>query len=108
MSYLKKISDFIIEKVKYGKEPETSDDVSISVSLDEMEQYTADKNRTADTQLQVTGYNYVTYGKIPPKFIYVKPTDGGTYKGVLELQSYSYFKASDKFSGIYSGILYLK
>ena len=101
--------DFTVESIDYTESIETMDNISIEIPWEELEPYIVDNGQKALDRYEVLDYEYVTYGKLPPKSITVTATKNGhEYKGTLDRARYTYDDATDKYTGYYRGYVYLQ
>ena len=99
-----------ITAVEYGDPVDNADDIYLEVSWNELEPYIYSYGTTkAVDSYYIQGYKYVTYGYIPPKSITIVTHESGNrYEGTLSLTSYVYDASNDKYTGYYSGTVYLQ
>lgn len=107
-------TDFVVTEemdiVEVGDlDVEVAPDVAIFVEWDELKDYVGHGESRAASYLKVENYAYVTYGRIPPQSIKVTTTvDGHEYAGTLSRVDYIYQNSTDKYTGYYSGKIYLQ
>lgn len=83
------------------------ENVSLDLDWNDIESYTSTGHERAASYYNVTDYKYVTYGKIPPKTIYVTiDKKGKTYTGSITRSKYVCDDKNDKYTGYYSGRVY--
>lgn len=102
--------DFTVNSIEVVEPLEVMDDVSIFVSWDELAPYIVSTDtQRAVSRYEVIDYKYVTYGQMPPKSITVTTTKNGhEYKGTLDRTRCIIDDATDKYTGYYSGYIYLQ
>ena len=100
----------IVTSVEYGDAPETMDDIYLEVSWDELEPYVSEQGTISAAESYFAEmYEYITFVAIPPDNIYITTyKDGNKYEGALTLSSYNYDASNDKYTGRYSGTIYLQ
>lgn len=88
---------------------EESETAVVYVEWEELEPYASFNQERAASYLVIENYKYVTYGRIPPKEIDVTTTvDNHKYAGTLTRVDYIYQNSTDKYTGYYSGRIYLQ
>lgn len=99
-----------VESVEYDTSAETMADMSLDIPWEELEPYVSQDNaEKALDSYEIIDYKYVTYGKMPPTSITVTTTKNGhKYKGTLERTHCVIDDSLDKYTGYYSGTVYLQ
>lgn len=100
--------DIEVIEVEIDETP-TAEDTYLELEWEEIEEYVSEGKVRATAYYNVTDYKHVTYGKIPPKTISVTiDKSGKTYAGTLTRGNYVYDSKNDKYTGYYSGKVYLQ
>lgn len=83
--------------------------IYLELEWQEIEEYAESGYEKAAQYYNITNYKYTTYGKIPPNEIYVTVDKSGKkYSGTITRGNYIYDAKNDKYTGYYSGKVYLQ
>lgn len=101
--------DITIVNAEYGEPAEQMEDISIEIPWEELKPYTSQDTQRAASSQKISNYKYITYGKTPPTNLEISTKiDGKTYIGTLKRTRYTYDDSTDKYTGYYSGTVYVQ
>lgn len=91
----------------YGDEVPVAQDLTLNIEWEELDEFVSQDNTRANSYY-VNKYKYSTYGVLPPNLIYI-PVEhkGKLYSGYIILIGYVYHSDLDRYTGYYSGYIYL-